>query len=90
MHTDDGGFEAREDTVGFVMELPESCHSNLEEFCRAVAVAGEIPELQICAAQGSVHSVSLLDSIVRCHVRMDVGDVILDIVVETYIMLYHM
>ena len=40
MDEDGGGFEGIDDTVGFVVEFPELCHANLEEFRRNVATEG--------------------------------------------------
>ena len=89
MHVDGRGFEGVDDAVGHEMQLPELYYTNLEEFRGDVATQGQLLELQARPSQGGEQSVCSLDRIVRRNERVDVEEVVLGILVEDHVILFH-
>ena len=89
MYTDGLGFEGVDDAVGFVMQFSELCHANLEEFHGDLAAQREFPGLQACSSEGGKQSVCAFHRIVHRNERVDVEEIVLGIVVEHHVIVFH-
>ncbi len=89
MHRDGRGFEGIDDAVGFVMQFPEFHHPNLGEFRGDVPMLRKFPELQARSSEACEQSVCSFHRIVHRNERIDVEEVVLGILVEYHIILFH-